>query len=138
MKNNPLPRLDSSTDIRDKLLPYCRLKQGDVWTDPVRGHRVGCLDVCDRQNVLNIMEKERAQLSIQDPPYNLIAFDMKSINEYIKWTEKWVSNMNDIMDDNSSFYVWLGADQRNGFQPFADFILMMRKQPLLPQKYDKL
>jgi len=31
----------------------------------------------------------------------------------------------------SSLYVWLGADQYAGFQPLADFILMMRHEPFV-------
>jgi site-specific DNA-methyltransferase (adenine-specific) len=30
------------------------------------------------------------------------------------------------LNENSSFYIWLGADQNNHFQPLADFIIMMR------------
>ena len=41
MATEPLPRLDSDTEIRKDLLAYCRLKPGDVWEDPVRGHKVG-------------------------------------------------------------------------------------------------
>ena len=51
MQNNPLPRLDSSPDLRKVLLPYCRLQLGDMWTNPVRGHRVGCLDAANPMHV---------------------------------------------------------------------------------------
>jgi site-specific DNA-methyltransferase (adenine-specific) len=40
MKNNPLPRLDTSPEIRERLLPHCRLAPGEIWQDPVGGHRV--------------------------------------------------------------------------------------------------
>lgn len=32
-----------------------------------------------------------------------------------------------ILNDNASLYIWLGADQNAGFQPFPDFIIMMRQ-----------
>ncbi len=79
MKNNPLPRLDTSPDVRERLLPHCRLGPGDVWTDDVCGHRVGCLDSTDSEAILNLMADERAQLAIHDPPYNLAAFKLRSI-----------------------------------------------------------
>ncbi|MCK4818546.1 site-specific DNA-methyltransferase, partial [bacterium] len=30
------------------------------------------------------------------------------------------------MSDDSCLYIWLGADQKNGFQPLPDFMVMMR------------
>ena len=42
------------------------------------------------------------------------------------YSKKWVRNTVDILGKNAHFYVWLGADQNAGFQPLADFILMMR------------
>ena len=133
MKNNLLPRLDSSPELRSKLLPYCRLQLGDIWTDPVCGHRVACLDAANRQHVSRIMDKETAQLAIQDPPYNVAAFEIMSPNEYIQWCRTWVSHTFEVLAENSSLYVWLGADQNDGFQPLPDFILMMRDQPFFPR-----
>ena len=133
MQNNPLPRLDSSPELRSKLLPYCRLKLGDIWIDPVRGHRVGCLDASSHQHVSNIMTEETAQLAIQDPPYNVAAFERMSPREYVQWCQTWVSHTFEVLAENSSLYVWLGADQNDGFQPFPDFILMMRDQPFYPR-----
>jgi hypothetical protein len=44
MKNNPLPRLDTSSEWRERLMPHCRLTRGDFSEDPDGKHRVGCLD----------------------------------------------------------------------------------------------
>ena len=133
MQNNPLPRLDSSPDLRKVLLPYCRLQLGDMWTDPVRGHRVGCLDAANPQHVSRIMENEPAQLAIQDPPYNVATFQIMSIEKYIQWCRTWVSHTSEALAEDSSLYIWLGADQNDGFQPLPDFILMMRDQPFSPR-----
>lgn len=133
MKNNPLPRLDSSPELRSKLLPCCRLKLGEIWTDPVRGHRVGCLDASNHRHVSKIMAGQTAQLAIHDPPYNVAAFGRMSPNEYVQWCESWVSHTFEALAENSSLYVWLGADQNDGFQPLPDFILMMRDQPFSPR-----
>lgn len=133
MKNNPLPRLDSSPDLRDKLLPYCRLKLGQIWTDPELGHRVGCLDAGNPQHVSKIMANEISQLAIHDPPYNVAVFKRMSLRDYVQWCQTWVSNTLRVLDDDSSLYIWLGADQNNGFQPLPDFIVMMRDQPFSPR-----
>ena len=135
MKNNPLPRLDVSPSIRDELLPHCRLRAGDVWTDDIRGHRVGCLDAADSSAVTDLIAGERAQLAIHDPPYNLAAFGQRSITEFIDWCRAWVSGTDAVLTPDASLYVWLGADQNDGFQPLPDFMLMMRDQPFRPRSF---
>ena len=133
MHHNPLPRLDSASEIRERLLPLCRLRRGDLWIDSLRGHRVGCLDASDSHEVNEIMQRDRAQLAVHDPPYNLVAFKRQSLQEYLRWCRKWIRNSDTALRSDSSLYVWLGADQKNGFQPLPDFIIMMREMPFQPK-----
>ena len=135
MKNCPLPRLDNGSEIRERILPYCRLKPGEIWQDPLRRHRVGCLDAADPIAVQRFVGQDRPTLAIHDPPYNLIAFDTRDIHDYVQWCHEWVQNTHDTLADNSSLYVWLGADQNDGFQPLADFMIMMRGQPFSPRSF---
>jgi site-specific DNA-methyltransferase (adenine-specific) len=135
MKNDPLPRLDANPEIREALLPFCRLKRGELWTDPLTGHRVGCLDAASPEQVENAMDGQLAQLAIHDPPYNLVAFDDRPLHQYIDWCEQWVRNTERILSGNSSLYVWLGADQNDGFQPLPDFMIMMRRLPFRPRSF---
>ena len=67
MATEPLPRLDSDAEIRKKLLPHCRLKLGDVWEDPVHGHRIGVLDVTCPDAVLKIMRGQKGEGSGERP-----------------------------------------------------------------------
>lgn len=129
MKNNPLPRLDASPEVRERLLPLCRLRPGEFWHDDVRGHRVGCIDATDRAAVEELMAGESARLAVHDPPYNLAAFELRSVGEFVAWCKKWVSVTHHVTAQDASLYVWIGADQNNGFQPMPDFVLMMRDQP---------
>lgn len=92
MKNLPIPRLDKNPDLRNFLLKYCRIKEGDVWNDPAGKHRVGCLDAANQTNVQRLMCREKAALAIQDPPYNLVAFEQKQIDEFISWCKQWGAN----------------------------------------------
>ena len=135
MRNNPLPRLDSSPQLREKLLPYCRLRPGQIWCDDVRGHRVACIDAVDERAVNSLMNEECAKLAIHDPPYNLAAFQRRSIESYIEWCRRWVQVTNKVLSPNASLYVWLGADQNDGFQPLPDFMMMMREQPFRPRSF---
>ena len=134
MATEPLPRLDSDTETRKYLLGYCRLKPGDVWEDPIGGHRVGVLDVTCPDAVSKMMEGKKAKVAVNDPPYNVSVGNKTTQNlnklnlaEYMEFSRRWVENTIEILDENSHFYVWLGADQKDHFQPLPDFMLMMRE-----------
>ncbi len=53
-----LTRLDLG-GMKEKLLPFCRLKHGEIWEDPIKGHRVGVLDATNYGDVERIMGDER-------------------------------------------------------------------------------
>lgn len=135
MKNNPLPRLDERPDLRALLLAHCRLKQGEVWDDPVIGHRVGCLDAASTNDAEKLMQGNKAAAAIHDPPYNLVAFEERSNHEYIEWCKRWVINTLHRSERDASLYIWLGADQRAGFQPLPDFMIMMRSLPVTTRSF---
>lgn len=135
MKNKPLPRLDTSPDICEALRPFCRLKPGEIWEDPQAGHRVGCLDASSREQLQYLMGGQKAVLAIQDPPYNLVAFDQRPLQQFIAWCAEWIGNTERILAPDSSLYAWLGADQNAGFQPLPDFMIMMRDQPFRPRSF---
>lgn len=129
-----IQRLDLHGHLRKQLLPFCRLKYGDIWEDPIKQHKVGVLDASKMDDVQKIMANKRAKLVVNDPPYNVIVGNANTGNlfkhtlcEYLVFSEKWVRNVIQIMARNSHFYVWIGADYRDGFQPLPDFIIMMRK-----------
>lgn len=127
MNNHKLPRFDTDEILRQKLLPFCRLSPGEIWTDPACGHKIGCLDAADDSQVQQLMNGRQAKLAIHDPPYNLVTFDMRSVDEFISWCGKWIKTTSDALAADASLYVWLGADQNDGFQPLPDFIVMMRE-----------
>jgi site-specific DNA-methyltransferase (adenine-specific) len=135
MNNNPLPRLDNCSETREQLLPYCRLKPGEIWRDPLGRHSVGCLDATDLNAVDKLAQGYRPVLAIQDPPYNLAVFEVRGIDEYIEWCRRWVRTTNAVLAQDASLYIWLGADQNEGFQPLADFIIMMRGEPFSPRSF---
>lgn len=141
MPVEPFGRLDNSPEIREKILPYCRLKTGDVWEDPISGHKVGVLDATKFDDVLKIFGAEKATLAVQDPPYNVVVGNENTDNlfkmtlkEYMIYSKQWVDNNLKILSINSSLYIWLGADQKEHFQPLPDFMIMMREYPELTSR----
>ena len=128
MTNSPLPRIDLDPKLKRLLLPYSRFVEGKIWKDKSGLHTIGCIDIEDLKSLNKLVEKEKPTLSIQDPPYNFVAFKETDTNEFITWCNKWVDNIYSLMADDSAFYVWLGADQKNGFSPLPEFMQMMKKK----------
>jgi site-specific DNA-methyltransferase (adenine-specific) len=126
MENFPLPRLDSDSELTGLLKKYCRLDKGEIWVAPGREHKVACADATAKKSVKLLMKNSKAALAIHDPPYNFIAFNELKEEKFIKWSKKWISNSFNSLSVNSSIYIWLGADYKNHFQPFASFIQMMK------------
>ena len=81
------------------------------------GHRIACIDACSADGIAALMGSERAQLAVHDPPYNLVAFEQQALDDYIAWCKGWIGTTLHHLCDDASVYVWLGADQNNGFQP---------------------
>jgi site-specific DNA-methyltransferase (adenine-specific) len=126
MLNFPLPRIDKDEELRSLLLPYCRLKEGSIWKDPQGLHKIACIDAADSSYVKKFLGKEKAVLAVQDPPYNFVAFKELNLEKFINWCKAWIKNTHDFLSENSSLYIWLGADQKNHFEPFAEFVQMMK------------
>ena len=126
MKNFQLPRIDNDEVLKKYFEKFCRLKSGEIWKDPEGKHKVGCCDATDKKSVIETMDGEKAKLAVHDPPYNMIAFDVKNSNDFVNWCRKWIDITDEVLDKDSALYIWLGADQKKHFEPFAEFIIMMR------------
>jgi DNA modification methylase len=134
-------RLDLDQQTRERILPLCRLNYGEIWKDPVSGHRVGVLDATKLDDVKSIMEDERTPLMINDPPYNVKVGNVNTRNlsktnlaAYLDFSRKWVSNAIAVMASDAHFYVWMGTDYKDDFQPLPDFMVMMRDfEQLMPR-----
>ena len=119
-------RLEKDEKLRRMLLPHCRLKAGDIWSDPAGQHLIGCGDAADLGFVKKIHSKAPSPtLAIQDPPYNLVFGKKLPVSEFIEWCRKWILNCHSVLAKSSALYIWLGADQNNHFQPLPQFMSMM-------------
>ncbi len=135
MLNHPLPRIDKDKILEKLLLPYCRFREGTFWTDENGEHKIACVDVTNKEEIRNYFKKTKVNLSIQDPPYNFIAFTEKQNDEFVNWCKNWIDLNIEISGKNSSFYFWLGADQSKGFEPFGSFIEMMKNTKLKSRSF---
>jgi site-specific DNA-methyltransferase (adenine-specific) len=129
-----IQRIDNNPELQADILPFCRLKYGQIWEDPLGRHKIGCLDIAKKDDIDNLMGDTRPTLSIQDPPYNVVVGNSNTKNlgkvelsDFIDWCRNWTHNIDQIMAKDASLYIWLGADQRDNYQPFPDFMIMMRE-----------
>lgn len=130
-KTSRKPLCIVEVDHKHSVLPD--FEYGTIWEDPVHGHRIACLDASNENDINKFMNGKKASLAIQDPPYNVDIndeFGNVPLEQYLPWCEKWINNTINALAENASLYIWLGADIRDGFQPLADFIIMMRNKPV--------
>lgn len=138
-----LRRLDLEGELRKQILPFCRLKYGDVWEDSKIGHRVGVLDATNEKDVQKIMGEEKAILGVNDPPYNVAVGNANTKNlfkvrleSYLDFSKKWIQNTVSALKRNAHFYLWMGADYKDNFQPFPDIIILLREfDSLIPRNF---
>jgi site-specific DNA-methyltransferase (adenine-specific) len=135
MINHPLPRLDKATDLRLRLLPFCRLQPGQLWHDPLYGHRVMCGDATNSKHLAELCADQPATLAVHDPPYNLVAFEQRQLDQYVQWCRAWIDLTRVHLASDSSLYLWLGADQTADFQPLPDIMLMLRETPFRTRSF---
>ena len=129
-----LPRLDTDNELRERILPLCRLKEGEIWQDPEGLHRVGVGDARDPSFLRKLFDGRSIGTMLNDPPYNIsvgkrstAALSRTSAVEYIDFTRRWLDAGIPFLADHSHFYLWLGADQNDGFQPLPEIMLLLRE-----------
>jgi DNA modification methylase len=139
----PFGRLDADLVLHDRLLKYCRLEPGQIWEDKESGHRIGVLDANNPEHFEQITCGDKPSLFINDPPYNVAvgnantsSLSKQSLSNYMNFSKCWVKNCVKFANDNAHFYIWLGADVHDNFQPLPDFVIMMRDIPeLVPRNF---
>jgi site-specific DNA-methyltransferase (adenine-specific) len=156
MPREALPRLDTNPRLRARLRPFCRLRPGEVWEDPVRGHRVAVADATDPAAVAALTGGRRYELSVHDPPYNVRlpgaagnaagpgnagpapgnaappppppgSLDLRDPGAYLAFSRAWIGNAVAALAADAHFYLWTGADQRAGFHPLPELMLLLRE-----------
>ena len=141
MGREPFGRIDTDRDLRERLLPFCRLRPGGIWEDSERGHRVGVLDAADPGAIRRLTNGEPVGLAVQDPPYNVRSVARRSgslglmeLPDYLDFSRRWIAATAGALADDAFLYVWMGADQNAGFQPLPDFMILMREFPELSSR----
>lgn len=111
---------DDIPEVDEENEPICKL--GDIWQ--LGDNRLMCGDSTNNEIVEKLMNGERADLLVTDPPYNVayegwtkdkltIQNDDMSDDEFHEFLHAAFENANSIMREGAAFYIW-HAD-REGF-----------------------
>ena len=106
-------------------------RQGDIWL--LGNHRLMCGDSTKTEDVARLMQGEKADLWLTDPPYNVeyvgakdrmlshmgakelkheeIENDVMSNEEFADFLKKAFKNCADVLKDVGAFYVWAPQDR---------------------------
>jgi site-specific DNA-methyltransferase (adenine-specific) len=107
---------DEAPEVDEEAEPICKL--GDIWQ--LGRHRLMCGDSTKQEDVAKLMNGNKADLLITDPPYNVEIVGgnhSESPNERKKKGNKTIKN--DKMD-NDSFYVFLFDAFTNAYNELKD------------------
>ena len=82
-------------------------QHGDLWILNNQ-HRIYCGDCTDKESVLLLMDKEKAQMSVTSPPYAMQRaeeYGGTPAENYPEWFGRVAKNVYNILDDTGSFFV---------------------------------
>ena len=115
---------DLQKELKKLQIEKIEVKKGDVYQ--LGAHRVGCGDSTVRNDVLNLMRGEKADMCLTDPPYILDylhgkkragkateGFGYKRDRRYLEteslppdFTAKWMANIHQVQKENFSVIVY--------------------------------
>lgn len=104
---------DEAPEVDEENEPSC--KTGDIWN--LGKHRLMCGDSTNVSDVEKLMNGDKADLLLTDPPYNVayeggtkeklkIENDDMSDEEFQEFLISAFENSNIVMKDGASFYIW--------------------------------
>lgn len=114
----PEPQIDRAVELQKKW----KVKRGQVWEIPSltvegKAHRVMCGDSTKEEDVVKLMQGEKAQGMFTSPPYAEQRIGRyKGINKdtYIKWWGTIQKNIDCILKDSGSLFLNIRAHSEEG------------------------
>ena len=126
---------DDFDEKKQEIQARCEL--GDIWK--LGEHRLMCGDSTDPETVKVLMDGEKADLLLTDPPYNVdyeggtedkmkIQNDsFKSEGDFLEFLRKAMSSASDVMKDGASYYIFHADSEGRNFREAATVIGKVRE-----------
>lgn len=99
------------------------VKQGDIWQ--LGRHRLICGDSTDAATVERLLNGDKVDLLLTDPPYNVavsnsdgltIKNDDMEDSQFAEFLQNAFKAADNVMRDGAAFYIWHGDSERLNFQ----------------------
>lgn len=130
-------------EIEVDLEPPKRAKIGDIWQ--LGNHRLMCGDSTNKNNVEKLMDNNKADLLLTDPPYNVdyegktkdslkMKNDSMDDSNFKQFLIDAFSNANDVMKDGASFYIWHADSEGYNFRSACKDVSWKVRQCLIWNK----
>ena len=130
---------DDFDETKDEVPTIC--KDGDIWQ--LGSHRLMCGDSTDPGSVALLMNGEKADLFLTDPPYNVavvnsqgmtIANDNMSSSDFRQFLNKAFAAAYNVMTDGCLFYVWFASKEHLNFEGALNDTKLIVRQELVWNK----
>lgn len=110
--------------------PQPKTKRGQLWK--LGDHYLMCGDSTDQSDIDRLMQNNKANLVVTDPPYNVaikstseelkksgrgeILNDDMNYEDFVEFLDKVFFNYNQLMDDHAAIYVFHGSSYQREFE----------------------
>ena len=132
---------DDAPNVED--IKETRVKEGDVWI--LGEHRLMCGDSTSKEDVALLMNGEKADLLLTDPPYNVayeggtkealtIQNDNMENGEFLKFLTNSFLAADSAMKKGASFYIWHADSEGLNFRSAVNATTLLLKQCLIWKK----
>lgn len=132
---------DDAPNVED--IKETRVKEGDVWI--LGEHRLMCGDSTSKEDVALLMNGEKADLLLTDPPYNVayeggtkealtIQNDNMENGEFLKFLTNSFLAADSAMKKGASFYIWHADSEGLNFMSAVNATTLLLKQCLIWKK----
>lgn len=123
-------------EVPDEVQSIC--KRGDIWQ--LGNHRLMCGDSTDINDVQKLMNGEKADMLLTDPPYNVnyqssnglkIKNDSMDNEKFYQFIYLSFKNAKDVLKDGSSYYIWHADSEGLNFRKACEEGLAKVRQCLI-------
>ena len=130
---------DEFDEEKDPIETVCQ--PGDLWQ--LGNHRLKCGDSTKKEDVIDLMQGETANLWLTDPPYNVaienskgmkIANDNMASDEFLKFLTGAFKAAEAVMAKGCPFYVWFASREHINFEKALNNAGLQVRQELIWNK----
>ena len=142
-KNKEVTEDDFDVETEIEKIEEPTSKRGDVFQ--LGNHRLMCGDSTSKEDVERLMNGNKADLVVTDPPYNVnyegstkdkltIMNDKMSPEQFKEFLTEAFRRLHEILKDGGAFYIWLASREQVNFETVLNEVGLQVRQQLIWNK----